>query len=61
MQVRWNDSRYLRAVKWIAFNDEEGDTTVSVVKGYLSVALVADVFGKTIQQVAEAVVRQRRK
>jgi hypothetical protein len=54
-------TQYLEAVKWIAFNDEDGDTSVASIRCYVTTALVADVFKKTTQQVAEAIARQRRR
>ncbi len=51
------------AVEWIAYNDESGSEhalDAGRVKGLLSVALVADVFGCSRALVAKRVVRVRR-
>lgn len=52
--------KYRAGVRWIAVNDEPGEQQVSVVAGFISVALLADLFGKTQEQVARAVVRERK-
>lgn len=55
---------YRKAVAWIAYNDsaaEEGNLDPEVVSELVSVALVADLFGKEDRKVAEAVVRYRKK
>lgn len=55
---------YRDAVDFIAYNDDPGSSTAlnpRYVRGYCSVLLVAQVFGKTTEQVAAAVVRIRRK
>jgi hypothetical protein len=51
---------YLDAVLWIANEDNPGDNeSVEFLSGYLTVALVADLFGKDQKEVAMAVWRIR--
>lgn len=54
---------YRRAIIWIAYNDDPGSShafSVKHVSQMVSVVLVADIFGKTPEQVAKAVVRRRK-
>ena len=51
---------YRKAVEWIAVEDEPDDLDVDVVSGYLTVHMVADLFGKDTVTVARAVVRKRK-
>lgn len=54
---------YKFGVRWIADNDDPGSSdaqNVEAVKGYISVLLLADLFGKDALEVAEAVVKVRR-
>jgi len=47
---------YKRAVAWIAWNDNDGDGgDEELIANYLSTALVADLFGKPVEQVARKV------
>lgn len=49
------------AVQWIALNDNAGEKdTVEDTAGYLTVALVADIFGKDTTEVARKVVYWRK-
>ncbi len=53
---------YREAIAWIAVNDSAGDEdaeTVSAVSGLITVALVADIFGKPDAEVGADVVRYR--
>jgi hypothetical protein len=51
---------YRAAVMWIALNDNSGNgDTVGEIAGYITVALVADLAGKTMDAVAEDVMRAR--
>ena len=53
-------ARYLDAVRWIAVNDEDGSGhSVEEIAGYLTVALVADVWTKDVEVVAEDVAGMR--
>jgi fructose-1,6-bisphosphatase len=53
---------YREAIAWIAHNDNAGnDDSEEDVAGYVTVGLVADLFGKTDAEVAAAVMRIRRK
>lgn len=50
---------YREAVEWIARNDNDGDKgafDLAVVRDYLTVAFVADLFGKEQDTVAQAVI-----
>jgi hypothetical protein len=50
------------ACRWIAKNDAPGDDhDVETLAGYLTVVLVADVFGSTPEDVASIVYRMREK
>lgn len=51
---------YREAVEWIARNDECTETSAEAVSGLVSVALVADLFGKDQIEVARAVINFRR-
>lgn len=54
---------YRQAVEWIAANDSSADLLTDgpeEVAGYISVALVADIFGKDRLDVAKAVQRKAR-
>jgi hypothetical protein len=51
---------YREAVEWIARNDDPGEMSADPVSGLISVALVADLFGKEQIEVARAVIRFRR-
>lgn len=59
-------ARIKEAIAWIAFNDNAGDDHAGNseaeynVSGYVSTLLVADVWGKTPQYVAAAVMKIRR-
>ncbi len=52
---------YREGVAWIALNDEPTDLDPESVDGYVATLLLADLFGKEPREVAEAVVRYRRK
>lgn len=55
---------YRQAIVWIALNDDPGSSNsmkVSSVKTLISVQLIADLFGKTHEKVARAVIRYRKK
>lgn len=51
---------YRFGIKWIADNDDcdIGDEDIGYI---ISIMLVADMFGKTPEQVAKAVLRERKK
>jgi hypothetical protein len=51
---------YREAVEWIAREDEPAEMNAEAVSGLVSVALVADLFGKEQIEVARAVIRFRR-
>jgi hypothetical protein len=50
---------YKAAIHWIAFNDETAEMDAEVVAGFISVCLVADLFGADTRSVAIDVVRCR--
>jgi hypothetical protein len=52
---------YRRGVDWIAQNDEPEDLDLFNVSGYISTLLLADLFGKSSDDVAAAIVRRRKK
>ena len=53
-------SKYLNAVLWVAINDSAGDNEpAEQVADYLTVLLIADVFGSTPRKVADDVIRAR--
>lgn len=62
-----NRASYKHAVAWIAGNDGMADTAglpepdaVAMLKGQLTVGLVADIFDRDPEKVARAVLKQRR-
>lgn len=50
-----------RAIQWIALNDEPNEHDPDVVATWISTMLVADLFDKEPDEIAEAVVRHRGK
>lgn len=53
---------YRAACQWIADNDNSGSNDTSQeIEGYITAALVADIFGKTPEAVALTVAKIRRK
>lgn len=48
-----------QAIQWIADNDETGETDIAVLETLISVALVADLFGKSTTYVATRVMAVR--
>lgn len=53
-------ARYNHAVRWIAYNDNDAEMDLSAIEEYVTVALVADVFGVAVSQIARAVYQLRR-
>lgn len=51
---------YNRAVRWIAYNDNDAELDQSAIEEYVTVALVADLFGKSTEQVAQDVFNVRK-
>ena len=51
---------YKFGVNWIAQNDETGETDQGVVADLVSVMLLADLAGKTPEQVAKDVLKARK-
>lgn len=51
---------YRKAIEWIALNDEPGEMNVEITSEMISVGLIADLFGKTQQEVARQVVKRRK-
>lgn len=54
-------ANFKAAVRWIAENDETAETEVAELEALVSVALVADVWGKSPHVVALEVLRERAK
>lgn len=52
-------AKYRDAVRWIARNDDPGETDAETVQFNVTVGLVADVFGKACLDVARDVVTAR--
>lgn len=52
---------YREAVEWIALNDETGETDVEAMSGLISIAMVADLWGKDSMTVAKAVIAKRKR
>jgi hypothetical protein len=53
---------YRAAIEWIALNDNLGDDeSEDVLEGYLTVAMVADLFGAETSRVAADVAKYRAK
>lgn len=51
---------YRAAIEWIAINDSPGDAEPEeALRGYLTVALVADLFGLSCERVAKDVAALR--
>lgn len=59
--MRTRPPTYTEMVAWIALNDDPGETDAAVVMDQVTVALVADVTGRSAGAVAADVVRYRRK
>lgn len=53
-------SKYQRAVNWIAFNDDDAVLDELQIEEFVTVALVADLFGKTTDTVAADVLNVRK-
>jgi hypothetical protein len=51
---------YRDAIRWIAENDEGGETDPEVIADMITALLVADLFGKEPAAVAAAVIRKRK-
>lgn len=49
------------AINWIAHNDEPGESDPEVVATQLTVVLIADLWGKTPEEVAQLVLKRRQK
>lgn len=50
---------YKEAIEWIAHNDDEATLDTGEIAGYLTTCLVADLWRKHPEAVAEAVYRKR--
>lgn len=50
---------YLEAVMWLAENDDHDPNTVEDVASLVTTALVADIYGRTPETVAQAVLKVR--
>lgn len=54
-----NRPSYRVAIEWVALNDEPDELDVDEMSGLISVNLVAYLFGKSHESVAESVVKYR--
>jgi hypothetical protein len=64
MPRRMKRANYRDAIAWIACNDDAGEPdalNLETVHGYISVCLIADLFGVERERVARDVVRYRNK
>lgn len=52
---------YRKAIRYLAGNDEPHEYDPAAMAGYASVHVLAEAFGKTEDEVAEDVIRQRYK
>lgn len=52
---------YRDGVDWIACNDEPSDRDLASVAGFISVILLATIFGVDAERVAADVIRQRKR
>ena len=52
---------YRLGVRWIADNDEPDEMDPEEISNFISTLLLADLFGKDPMQVANAVVRERKR
>lgn len=50
---------YKNAVQWIADNDNDVDLDAELIQGYITTALVADLFGVSVEAVAADIARRR--
>jgi hypothetical protein len=50
---------YKFGVEWIALNDETAETSPHEIASFISVALLADLFGHTTEKVANDVAKYR--
>ena len=55
-----SNATYNRAVRWIAYNDNDAELDQSAIEEYVTVALVADLFGRTTEQVGKDVFNVRK-
>jgi hypothetical protein len=58
--TKMSNTDYNRAVRWIAYNDNDAELDQSEIEDYVTVALVADLFGKTTGQVGKDVFNVRK-
>lgn len=52
---------YRNGIQWIAENDEPEEMDPEVISGFISVCLLADLFGVTTEKVAKAVVAYKKR
>jgi hypothetical protein len=50
---------YREAIEWIAFNDDEAETDIEVIRQQQTVVLVADIFHMVPGVIAREVIRLR--
>lgn len=56
-----NSPRYQYGVEWIAVNDEPSEMATEVVKDQISTILLADLFYKEPEEVAEDIIKVRKR
>lgn len=54
------NATYNRAVRWIAYNDNDSELDQAAIEEYVTVALVADLFSKSTEQVGKDVFNVRK-
>lgn len=60
--MKLKKASYTQGIHWIAFNDNAGaGDTEEAITGYISVVLLADLFGTTPERVAKRVISLRKK
>jgi hypothetical protein len=59
MKTRSKRQGYRFGVRWIAMNDDPSTMNIDDIEGYISVGLLADLFGKDTRKVAEDVLQYR--
>lgn len=57
--MKMKRASYQRAVEWIAYNDETACLNADEIEQFISVLLVADLWGKRPRKVADDVLRVR--
>jgi len=56
-----NSAAYNRAIEFIAFNDEPGESDFEVLTGYISVMCAAEILQVTLERIVTDVLDMRRR